>query len=81
MPLDTRQHGTLHCIATYYSTWLDLTSHHSTLNSILTSHSMQSRLLFATSQMDVLSLIRESLDNWRTRQYDWYQQRSNNILL
>jgi hypothetical protein len=42
---------------------------------------MQSRLLFATSQMDVLSLIRESLDNWRTRQYDWYQQRSNNILL
>ena len=39
------------------------------------------RLMFASTQADVLSLIRESLDNWRTRQYDWYQQRSNNILM
>ena len=61
-----------------------MTLHDMTFESFLPSfqHAQcDSRLLFATSQMDVLSLIRESLDNWRTRQYDWYQQRSNNILL
>jgi hypothetical protein len=42
---------------------------------------LKSRLLFTNSQADILSLIRESLDNWRTKQYDWYQQRSNNILM
>jgi hypothetical protein len=39
------------------------------------------RLMFARTQADVLTLIRESLDNWRTKQYDWYQQRANNILM
>ena len=42
---------------------------------------LRSRLMFATSQADVLSLVRDSFDNWRTKQYDWFQQRSNNILM
>lgn len=39
------------------------------------------RLLFPQSQAEVLSLIGDSLDNWRTKQYDWYQERTNNIQL
>ena len=39
------------------------------------------RLLFPQSQADILSLIGDSLDNWRTKQYDWYQERTNNIQL
>jgi phosphatidylinositol 4-kinase B len=42
---------------------------------------IKSRLMFAQSQADVLSLIRDSFDNWRTKQYDWFQQKSNNILM
>ena len=41
---------------------------------------LRTRLSFATSQEDVLGLIRDSVDNWRTKHYDWYQQNSNNIL-
>lgn len=40
---------------------------------------LRSRLLFPQSHEDILALIGESMDNWRTRQYDWFQQRSNNI--
>lgn len=40
---------------------------------------MRSRLSFATNDNDVLGLIRDSIDNWRTKQYDWFQQRTNNI--
>jgi hypothetical protein len=40
---------------------------------------LKSRLLFAQSQQDILSLVRDSFDNWRTKQYDWFQQQSNNI--
>ena len=45
------------------------------------SELMRSRLEFATSHQDVLNLIRESVDNWRTKQYDWFQQRSNGIMM
>jgi hypothetical protein len=41
---------------------------------------VRSRLLFPQSQADILSLIGDSVDNWRTKQYDWYQERTNNIL-
>ena len=44
------------------------------------SDGLRSRLLFAKNAADVNALIRESLDNWRTKQYDWFQQRSNGIL-
>jgi len=40
---------------------------------------VRARLSFASSPTDVLSLIRDSLDNWRTKQYDWLQQAQNNI--
>ena len=40
---------------------------------------LRSRLLFPQSHEDILALIGESMDNWRTKQYDWFQQRSNNI--
>jgi hypothetical protein len=40
---------------------------------------MNYRLLFPQSHEDILSLIRDSFDNWRTKQYDWFQQQSNNI--
>lgn len=40
---------------------------------------VRSRLLFPQSQEDILSLIGDSVDNWRTKQYDWYQERTNNI--
>jgi hypothetical protein len=40
---------------------------------------VRSRLLFPQSQADILSLVGESIDNWRTKQYDWYQERTNNI--
>lgn len=43
------------------------------------SEGLKSRLLFTTLQQDILSLIRDSYDNWRTKQYDWFQQQSNNI--
>jgi hypothetical protein len=39
------------------------------------------RLQFPTSHADILGLVRDSLDNWRTKQYDWFQQQSNNILM
>jgi phosphatidylinositol 4-kinase len=42
---------------------------------------LKARLDFATSPGDVLGLIRESVDNWRTKQYDWYQQRTNGLLM
>jgi hypothetical protein len=42
---------------------------------------LRSRVLFANSHADIVSLIRESLDSWRTKQYDWYQQRANNIVM
>eukprot|EP01034_Spumella_vulgaris_P021531 gene21532-27566_t len=42
---------------------------------------MCSRLLFLASHGDILGLVRDSLDNWRTKQYDWFQQQSNNILM
>ncbi len=45
------------------------------------SEGIRSRLLFAQSRSDILGLIRESIDNWRTKQYDWFQQRTNNILM
>jgi len=41
--------------------------------------SLRTRLMFPTSEMDILSLVRDSIDNWRTKQYDWYQQKTNNI--
>ena len=41
---------------------------------------VRSRLLFARTESDVYALIRDSLDNWRTKQYDWFQQRTNDIL-
>jgi hypothetical protein len=37
------------------------------------------RLMFPESHADILALIGDSLDNWRTKQYDWYQERTNNI--
>ena len=43
--------------------------------------SLKARLEFAKNPSDVLGLIRESMDNWRTKQYDWYQQRTNGILM
>eukprot|EP00981_Chlorochromonas_danica_P004902 scaffold988_cov165-Ochromonas_danica.AAC.4 len=43
------------------------------------AESLRARLLFPRSHTDILSLIGDSLDNWRTRQYDWFQQQSNNI--
>lgn len=39
---------------------------------------LQSRLILNTAQ-EVERLIDESNDNWRTKQYDWFQQTSNNI--
>jgi len=27
-----------------------------------------------------LSLVRDSFDNWRTKQYDWFQMKQNGIL-
>ena len=42
---------------------------------------VRARLNFASSQQDVVGLIRDSLDNWRTKQYDWYQQRTNGIVM
>lgn len=41
--------------------------------------SLRARLSFPQSHADILALIGDSLDNWRTRQYDWFQQQSNNI--
>lgn len=43
------------------------------------AESLRSRLLFPASASDILGLIRDSLDNWRTKQYDWYQKKTNNI--
>lgn len=40
---------------------------------------LRSRLQFAETDEDILNLIRESVDSWRTRQYDWFQQRVNGI--
>ena len=40
---------------------------------------MKSRLLFPQSYSEITDLVRESFDNWRTKQYDWFQERSNNI--
>lgn len=40
---------------------------------------MRARLLFARTHGDILSLIRDSFDSWRTKQYDWFQHRTNNI--
>ena len=37
--------------------------------------------MFATNQDDVISLIRDSLESWRTKQYDMFQQKSNNIYM
>ena len=31
-------------------------------------------------QADVLSLVRDSFDNWRTKQYDWFQMKQNGII-
>ncbi len=42
---------------------------------------IKARLMFPRSHVDVLSLIGESMDNWRTRQYDWFQQQTNNIYM
>lgn len=42
---------------------------------------LRSRLMFARTQSDVMSLMKESIDNWRTKQYDWFQQRTNGILM
>jgi hypothetical protein len=39
------------------------------------------RLQFATSHADIVGLIRDSLDNWRTKHYDWFQQKTNNIVM
>ena len=43
------------------------------------AESLNVRLNFARSPTDVEKLIRDSLDNWRTSQYDLYQLRTNNI--
>ena len=40
---------------------------------------VRSRLMFPQTQSDILALIGDSVDNWRTKQYDWYQERTNNI--
>jgi hypothetical protein len=40
---------------------------------------VKARLLFARSYADILELIRDSYENWRTRQYDWFQQTTNGI--
>jgi phosphatidylinositol 4-kinase B len=45
----------------------------------LAADALRSRLLSPQSHVEILSLIGDSLDNWRTRQYDWFQQQSNNI--
>jgi len=42
---------------------------------------LKSRLLFASTETDVISLIRDSLESWRTKQYDMFQQKSNNIYM
>lgn len=42
---------------------------------------LRSRVLFANSHADIVGLIRDSLDSWRTKQYDWYQQKANNIVM
>ena len=42
---------------------------------------LRTRMHFARSQTDVLGLVRDSMDNWRTKQYDWFQQRTNGILM
>jgi hypothetical protein len=41
---------------------------------------IKARLLFARSYADILDLIRDSYDNWRTKQYDWFQQTTNGII-
>lgn len=43
------------------------------------AESIHARLVFPTSQLDIQKLIGESLDNWRTKQYDWYQK-TNGII-
>lgn len=43
------------------------------------AESLNVRLNFARSSNDVRKLILDSLDNWRTTQYDIYQQHRNNI--
>ena len=40
---------------------------------------MARRLMFPTNHHDIIALVRESFDNWRTKQYDWYQHQTNNI--
>lgn len=40
---------------------------------------VRTRLLYPQTREDILALIRDSYDNWRTKQYDWFQQQSNNI--
>lgn len=42
---------------------------------------VRTRLLFPQNHADIFGLIGESIDNWRTRQYDWFQQRTNNIAM
>ena len=39
---------------------------------------VRSRLSLRT-QAEVLGLVRASYDSWRTKQYDFFQQKSNNI--
>jgi phosphatidylinositol 4-kinase len=45
------------------------------------ANQLRSRLDFASSPSEILMLVRDSADNWRTKQYDWFQQRTNNILM
>lgn len=45
------------------------------------AESVRARLLFPASQTDIQRLILDSLDSWRTKQYDWYQQKTNGIFV
>ena len=42
--------------------------------------SIRARLYFAQSEEDILQLIEDSADKPRTKQYDWYQWKTNGIL-
>ena len=41
---------------------------------------LRARLLFANNAADITELIKDSVDNWRTRQYDWFQHATNQIM-
>ena len=45
------------------------------------SDSIKTKLLYARDELDILQLIEDSADKPRTKQYDWYQWKTNGIAI